>query len=77
MLNSELNILEAQNDEILHEINHCQMNLEKYDNKLQLLDNMTQLATQSLEIYFQTVRNIFQRKKKNKTAYLKYRIFCN
>ncbi|CAF4333564.1 unnamed protein product [Rotaria sp. Silwood2] len=53
LLNSELKILQSQNDEIQHEINRCQNDLQKYDNKLQILDNMTQLATQSLEIYFQ------------------------
>ncbi|CAF1371194.1 unnamed protein product [Rotaria sordida] len=53
LLNSELKILQNQNDEIRHEINRCQNDLQKYDNKLQMLDNMTQLATQSLEIYFQ------------------------
>ncbi|CAF0848545.1 unnamed protein product [Rotaria sp. Silwood1] len=53
LLNTELKILQSQNDDIQHEINRCQNDLQKYDNKLQMLDNMTQLATQSLEIYFQ------------------------
>jgi predicted DNA-binding protein YlxM (UPF0122 family) len=48
--------LTNQNKEILHEINRCNNDLQKYDEKLQILDNMTQLATQSLEVYFQTVR---------------------
>ena len=49
-------MLENQNDEIRHETHRCQSDLQKYDDKLQMLDNMTQLATQSLEIYFQKVR---------------------
>ncbi|CAF4662558.1 unnamed protein product [Rotaria sp. Silwood1] len=53
-LNIELKNLTNQNNEILHEINRCDNDLQKYDEKLQLLDNMTQLATQSLEVYFQT-----------------------
>ena len=59
LLNTELKILENQNDEIRHEINRCHSDLRKYDEKLQILDNMTHLATQSLEVYFQTVRKIF------------------
>lgn len=58
LLNTELKILEGQNNEIRHEINRCHSDLRKYDDKLQILDNMTHLATQSLEIYFQTVRKI-------------------
>ncbi|CAF1208540.1 unnamed protein product [Rotaria sordida] len=53
-LNIELKNLTNQNNEILHEINRCDNDLKKYNEKLQLLDNMTQLATQSLEVYFQT-----------------------
>ncbi len=62
LLNTELKTLENQNDEIRHEINRCYSDLQKYDDKLQTLDNMTHLATQSLEIYFQTVREKFFRK---------------
>lgn len=51
-------MLESQNNEINHEIDRCRRDLHKYDNKLQILDNMTQLATQSLEVYFQAVSNI-------------------
>ena len=54
-LNSELKNLTTQNNEILHEINRCDNDLQKYEEKLQILDNMSQLATQSLEVYFQTV----------------------
>lgn len=53
MLKTELKSMEYQNDEIRHEINRCHSDLAKYDDKLQVLDNMTQLATQSLEVYFQ------------------------
>ena len=59
-LNIELQSLSNQNDEILCEINRCESDLQKYDEKLQILDNMTQLATQSLEVYFQAVRIIHQ-----------------
>ena len=55
-LNAEWKTLEGQNNEIRHEIKRCYSDLRKYDEKLQMLDNMTQLATQSLEVYFQTVR---------------------
>lgn len=54
-LNIELKNLTNQNNEILHEINRCENDLLKYHEKLQILDNMTELATQSLEVYFQTV----------------------
>jgi predicted DNA-binding protein YlxM (UPF0122 family) len=57
-LNAELKNLSNQNNEILHEINRSNNDLHKYDEKLQILDNMTQLATQSLEVYFQTVGEI-------------------
>jgi len=57
-LNAELKNLSNQNNEILHEINRSNNDLHKYDEKLQILDNMTQLATQSLEVYFQTVGDI-------------------
>ncbi|CAF0950525.1 unnamed protein product, partial [Adineta steineri] len=53
-LNVELKTLINQNNEILHEINRCNNDLQKYDEKLQILDNMSELATQSLEAYFQT-----------------------
>ncbi|CAF0906973.1 unnamed protein product [Adineta ricciae] len=53
MLNTEWKSLESQNNEIRHEINRCRTDLQKYDDKLQVLDNMTHLATQSLEVYFQ------------------------
>ncbi|CAF0775656.1 unnamed protein product [Adineta steineri] len=53
-LNVELKTLITQNNEILHEINRCNNDLQKYDEKLQILDNMSELATQSLEAYFQT-----------------------
>ncbi|CAF0769132.1 unnamed protein product [Adineta ricciae] len=53
MLNTEWKILESQNNEICREINRCRADLQKYDDKLQVLDNMTHLATQSLEVYFQ------------------------
>ncbi|CAF1391518.1 unnamed protein product [Rotaria magnacalcarata] len=53
LLNSEMKTLEIQNNEINHEIDRCRHDLHKYDNKLQMLDNMTHLATQSLEVYFQ------------------------
>ncbi len=59
LLNTELKTLENQNNEIRHEINRCHCDLRKYDDKLQVLDNMTHLATQSLEVYFQAVRKIF------------------
>jgi hypothetical protein len=58
-LNAELKNLTNQNNEILHEINRCDNDLQKYDEKLQILDNMTHLATQSLEVYFQTVGKSF------------------
>jgi len=58
-LNAELKNLTNQNNEILQEINRCNNDLHKYNEKLQILDNMTQLATQSLEVYFQTVRKCF------------------
>lgn len=62
-LSAGLKNLASQNNDILHEINRCENDLQKYDEKLQILDNMTQLATQSLEVYFQTVgRKIFRRK---------------
>lgn len=54
-LNAVLKTLVHQNNDILHEINRCENDLLKYDEKIQILDNMTQLATQSLEVYFQTV----------------------
>ena len=56
LLNTEFKILESQNDEIRHETNRCDSDLRKYNDKLQVLDNMTHLATQSLEVYFQAVR---------------------
>jgi hypothetical protein len=43
-------------------MNRCNNDLQKYDEKLQVLDNMNLLATQSLEVYFQTVRNSFKNK---------------
>jgi len=55
MLKTELKSLDDQNNEIRHEINRAHADLAKYDDKLQILDNMTQLATQSLEVYFQAV----------------------
>jgi hypothetical protein len=58
LLNIELKTLENQNNEIRHEINRCHSDLRKYNDKLQVLDNMTHLATQSLEVYFQAVRKI-------------------
>ena len=58
-LNTELKTLSTQNNEILHEINRCENDLQKYDEKLQMLENMTHLATQSLENYFQTVGTSF------------------
>ncbi|CAF3869114.1 unnamed protein product, partial [Rotaria magnacalcarata] len=54
LLNIELKNLSNQNNEIVHEINRSENDLQKYDEKLQMLDNMSQLATQSLEVYFQT-----------------------
>ncbi|CAF3418670.1 unnamed protein product [Rotaria socialis] len=54
LLNIEFKNLSNQNNEILHEINRSENDLQKYDEKLQMLDNMSQLATQSLEVYFQT-----------------------
>ena len=57
-INTELKNLANQNNEILHEINRCDHDLQKYEEKLQILDNMTQLATQSLEMYFQTVGEV-------------------
>lgn len=57
-LNTEWKTLEGQNNEIRHEIKRCYSDLRKYDEKLQILDNMAQLATQSLEAYFQTVGNV-------------------
>ena len=54
-LNAELKNLENRNEEIRREINRFNHDLHKYDEKLQILDNMTQLATQSLEDYFQAV----------------------
>jgi hypothetical protein len=56
LLNSDLKTLDNQNNEIHHEISRCHSDLQKYDDKIQVLDNMTQLATQSLEVYFQAVR---------------------
>lgn len=61
-LNIELKTLTNQNNEIIHEINRCNNDLQKYVEKLQVLDNMTQLATQSLEVYFQTVKLIVFKK---------------
>ena len=58
MLSTEWKILESQNNEIRHEINRCRADLQKYDDKLQVLDNMTHLATQSLEVYFQAVSDV-------------------
>jgi hypothetical protein len=55
LLNAQVKIVENQNDDIRHEIHRCYADLNKYDDKLQTLDNMTQLATQSLEVYFQKV----------------------
>ena len=55
-LQAELRNLERQNNEIRRETNRCDHDLHKYDEKLQVLENMTQLATQSLEHYFQAVR---------------------
>jgi tRNA isopentenyl-2-thiomethyl-A-37 hydroxylase MiaE len=81
LLNTELKTLESQNDEIRHEINRCHTDLQKYDDKLQILDNMTHLATQSLEVYFQTVRKILQKKKLKvyscfQLAYGKFTCIC-
>ncbi|CAF0850851.1 unnamed protein product [Adineta ricciae] len=53
-LHIELKNLLTRNEEILQEIKRCNTDLQKYDEKLQVLDNMTQLATESLEAYFQT-----------------------
>jgi hypothetical protein len=52
---AELKNLQHRNDDIRYEMNRCNHDLHKYDDKLQILDNMTQLATQSLEVYFQAV----------------------
>ncbi|UJR30842.1 hypothetical protein I4U23_018357 [Adineta vaga] len=53
-LHTELKNLLNQNNEILQEMSRCNTDLQKYDEKLQVLDNMTHLATESLEVYFQT-----------------------
>ena len=74
--------LGIQNNEINHEIDRCRHDLHKYNNKLQMLDNMTHLATQSLEVYFQAVRYIISREKKMHfcsfflLAYGKFRCIC-
>jgi len=48
-----------QNNEIIQEMNRSNLDLQRYEEKLQILDNMTELATQSLEVYFQTVSFVF------------------
>lgn len=58
-LNTELKNLINQNNEIIQEMNRSNLDLQRYEEKLQILDNMTELATQSLEVYFQTVSFVF------------------
>ncbi len=81
LLNTEFKILESQNEEIRHETNRCDSDLRKYDDKLQVLENMTHLATQSLEVYFQAVRKFLLNEEEKcdcfQLAYGKLTYICN
>ena len=55
LLNNQWKMLNHQNDDIRYEIHRCYSDLNIYEEKVEILDNMTQLATQSLEVYFEKV----------------------